>query len=93
MAPLIPKLHILRFLDSDEKDLLQKNEKPHLWLGNFFPSCHNTPDYYIRVFLKDLFPILCPVAAARFINPGEPDRIVRPKFLNQYFKSFLLDLV
>jgi hypothetical protein len=42
-----------------------KNEKnTNLRSGNFLPSVHDAFDDFIRVFLKDFFPVLCPVTAA-----------------------------
>jgi len=60
---------------------------------DFLPSVHDAFDDFIRVFLKDFFPVLRPVPAAGLINLEEPDCIIRPEFLHQYVKPILLDLV
>jgi len=67
-------------------------KKNNLRSRDFFSPCHDAFDYFVGILLKNFFPVLRPVPAARFKDLEEPDRIIRTKFLNQYFQPLLLDL-
>src|SRR4030042_1745728 len=60
---------------------------------NFFLFLHDAFDNFIRVFLQDFFPVLCPVTTPGLVDLEEPDCIIRPKLLHQYIEAFLLNLM